>query len=81
MNCEKCGREMRPAPSRFDGEDTTVGFFPCVCSRTAWMNCSCREYGSTYEEHMEHCAKVHHASVSGAGNASGARGVGGKVGV
>jgi len=58
MNCEKCGREMRPAPARFDGEDTTVGFFPCVCSREAWLNCSCRENGSTYGEHLQHCAKV-----------------------
>ena len=57
MNCEKCGREMIPAPARFDGEETTVGFFPCVCSRTAWLSCGCREYGSTYEEHMEHCCK------------------------
>ena len=62
MNCEMCGREMRPAPARFDGEDTFVGFFPCVCSRTAWLNCGCREYGSTYEEHLEHCAKVQTAT-------------------
>ena len=65
MNCEKCGREMRPAPARFDGEDTTVGFCQCVCSRTAWLNCGCREYGSTYEEHLENCAKVTSANATG----------------
>ena len=53
--CERCGKGLIPAPARFEGKETTCGFHPCVCSRTAWLNCSCREYGSTLEEHRAFC--------------------------
>lgn len=36
--CESCGRPMIPAPARFDGEDTFVGFMPCACSWTAFLD-------------------------------------------
>lgn len=52
--CETCGRELSPAPARFDGEDTFVGYMPCVCSRTAWLNSADKwEGGITYEEYLE----------------------------
>lgn len=31
MNCDKCGKSLRPAPAWFDGEETTVGYWPCLC--------------------------------------------------
>ena len=52
--CPDCGREMKPCPARVDGEDTFIGFYPCVCSRAAWLNDECREYGVSYEEYLEH---------------------------
>lgn len=40
---------MSPAPARHDGEPTTVGMLPCVCSRTAWL--SSRRDGETYSDY------------------------------
>jgi hypothetical protein len=34
QNCPICGRELRPAPARHDGEPTYVGFFPCPCTES-----------------------------------------------
>jgi hypothetical protein len=39
MNCKLCGREMRPAPARWDGEPTYVGHFPCACNRPIMTDC------------------------------------------
>jgi len=30
--CKICGRVLIPAPARFDGVPTFVGFYPCMCS-------------------------------------------------
>jgi hypothetical protein len=27
--CEKCGKKVFPAPSRYEGEDTYCGWYPC----------------------------------------------------
>lgn len=29
MKCKYCGRELKPAPAKHDGEPTYVGFLPC----------------------------------------------------
>ena len=29
--CSECGLELTPAPARFDGEPTFVGYYPCQC--------------------------------------------------
>lgn len=55
MTCEECGKPLIPAPARFDGEYTTVGYYPCKCSRAAWLDCECRQHGGTLEEHREFC--------------------------
>lgn len=33
MKCEICGAELKPAPAKFDGEFTYVGYLPCNCTR------------------------------------------------
>lgn len=38
MECERCGMSLRPAPARFDGEHTTVGYLPCTCAPIAPLN-------------------------------------------
>ena len=35
--CPDCGRKFLPCPARWDGEPTTVGFYPCVCSYESWL--------------------------------------------
>lgn len=47
--CENCGREMRPAPARWDGEPTFVGFHPCACDRPIMT-----DYGTIYPGSPEH---------------------------
>jgi hypothetical protein len=45
---------MVPAPARWDGEPTTVGFFPCECSREAWSESDEHwEGGLNYEEYLD----------------------------
>lgn len=54
-NCANCGREMKPCPARIDGVlDTFVGYYQCACSREAWLNDECREWGIGYEEYLEY---------------------------
>ena len=32
-NCPVCGRKLKLAPARYDGEPTFVGYLPCKCER------------------------------------------------
>lgn len=50
--CKDCGRKMRPAPARRDGEETTVGYFPCECSWTYYNNHIAGQ-GLSYEDYRE----------------------------
>ncbi len=45
----KCGRELIPAPARFDGEFTYVGYFPCRCDEPIMT-----DYGTVYPGMPEH---------------------------
>lgn len=49
--CPHCGRRLRPAPARFEGEDTFCGFMPCVCSWTAYLDR--RHDSESWEEYRE----------------------------
>lgn len=49
MNCKLCGREMQPAPARWDGEPTYVGYMPCACDKPIST-----EYGIVYPGSPEH---------------------------
>ena len=51
MNCPDCGRPLRPCPAWVDGEETSVGFFPCVCSWTVFLDH--RQPGETYTEYRQ----------------------------
>lgn len=33
--CRWCGKELTPAPARFEGQDTYVGYYPCPDHNTA----------------------------------------------
>jgi len=39
MKCKKCGRILRPAPAKFDGESTYVGYLPCPCQGRKCPHC------------------------------------------
>lgn len=51
MKCEQCGRALRPAESKTDGEDTFRGFWPCKCSREAWLDSEAHAHGVSFEEY------------------------------
>lgn len=36
--CKVCGKQLIPAPARFDGEATYVGYFPHDCQRAPQVN-------------------------------------------
>lgn len=36
MQCDFCKKPLVPADARWDGEPTTVGFWPCPCSKYDW---------------------------------------------
>lgn len=40
MKCDKCQRELRPAPAwRSDeSEHVYIGFFPCACDKAIWTD-------------------------------------------
>lgn len=37
MKCKKCGKELKPAPAKWDGEPTSVGFLPCDCKDNPYL--------------------------------------------
>lgn len=47
----KCGRELTPAPARWDGELTYVGYYPCRCDDPIMT-----DYGTVYPGTPEHNA-------------------------
>lgn len=49
--CNKCGREMKPAPAklRADGEQTYCGYLPCACDKRIMTN-----FGVVYPKTEEH---------------------------
>ena len=49
--CDKCGREMIPAPAMWDGEPTYVGYYPCRCDELIMTECGVVYPGSP--EHTE----------------------------
>lgn len=49
-NCEHCGVELKPAPARWDGEATFVGFIPCACQRPIMT----KEIGVVYPGEEDH---------------------------
>lgn len=52
-HCPDCNRALIPAPARSDGEPTTVGFMPCVCSKEAWSNSVDAENGVCFEDYHD----------------------------
>jgi hypothetical protein len=34
QNCKLCGRELKPAPAKWNGEPTYVGYYPCPCNES-----------------------------------------------
>lgn len=56
FRCRQCGRLYVECPARADGEDTFVGYYPCVCSMDAYfIN---RNDGETYAEYRHRVGRL-----------------------
>ena len=68
--CEYCGSELKPAPARFDGEPTFVGYLPCNCKEESSPHFHHWDSGAFYS-HSHKGGKIphgHHGSRYGFGD-------------